>query len=160
MARKHAVDRVLNTHGRGPKIASGVIGVLGAIVLLWFFSPTERRRRSTMEDVAIGADTTEVIRLLGTPVRCSPKATQQIRASFPTDWPPRLVETALSRMDYSTQQRWVYPIRARRRAGCNAREGHTEIGVGKDGRILWSVDVTGRTPIRLPDDYTPSGAGS
>jgi len=159
MARSR-VDRVLHTHGRGPWIASAVVAALGVIVLVWFFSPTERRRRTAMLDVAIGADTAEVVRLLGQPVRCPPKATEQIRAAFPTDWPPRLVETALSRIDYATRQRWVYAINSRKRLGCGAREAHTEIGIGADGRVLWSVDVTGRTAIRLPEEYTPAGAGS
>jgi hypothetical protein len=160
MARTRAIDRVLHSHGRGPWIASGVIAALGLVLLVWFISPTERKRRATMSDVAIGADTTVVVRLLGPPVRCPPKATEEVRAAFPTDWPPRLVETALSRMDYATRQRWVYAVNLRERPGCNDRERHTEIGVGADGRVLWAVDVTGRTPIRLPDDYTPSGAGS
>jgi hypothetical protein len=63
-------------------------------------------------------------------------------------------------MDFATRERWVYPVNPRERIGCNAAAGHTEIGVDAQGRVLWSVDVTGRTPIRLPDDYTPSGAGS
>ncbi|MBW3630255.1 MAG: hypothetical protein KY464_13275 [Gemmatimonadetes bacterium] len=154
------VDRVLHTHGRGPRIASLVIALLGLIILVWFLSPTERRRRSLMEEVALGADTTEVIRMLGPPVRCPPKYTEQVRASFPEEWAPRQVETALSRMDYATRHRWVYPVNSRKPLGCNAREAHTEIGVGADGRVLWAVDVTGRTPIRVPDEYTPSGAGS
>ena len=160
MPRKRAVDRVLQTHGRGPWIASGVIALLGAVLLVWFLSPTERRRRSVMEDVAIGADTAEVVRLLGAPMRCPPEAPEQVRTSFPEDWPPRAVETALSRMDFGTRQRWVYGVNLRRRLGCDTTEPHTEIGVGVDGRVLWTVDLTGRTPIRLPEDYTPSGAGS
>lgn len=159
MARSR-VDRVLHTHGRGPRIASLAIALLGMIVLVWFLSPTERKRRSLMEDVALGADTTEVIRVLGAPVRCGPKYTEQIRASFPEEWSQRQVETALSRMDHSTRQRWVYPVNSRKPLGCNASEAHTEIGVDAAGRVLWAVDVTGRTPIRVPEEYTPSGAGS
>ena len=154
------VDRVFHSHGRGPRIASLVIALFGMIVLVWFLSPTERKRRSLMEQVAIGADTAEVIRILGAPVRCPPKYTDQIRASFPEEWAQRQVETALSQMDHSTRQRWVYAVNSRKRLGCNAREAHTEIGVSADGRVLWAVDVTGRTPIRVPDEYTPSGAGS
>src|SRR5688572_4521499 len=115
MARTHAIDRVLNTHGRGPWIASGVMVALGVIVVVWLLSPSERKRREVMEGVAIGADTAEVLRVLGAPVRCPPKATEQIRTSFPEDWPPRLVETALSRMDFGTRERWVYAISLRKR---------------------------------------------
>ena len=160
MARTRAVDRVLHSQGRGPWIASGVMVELGDLLLAWFLSPSERKRRSVMEDVAIGADTAQVLRLLGAPVRCPPRATEQIRTSFPEDWPPRLVETALSRMDFGTRERWVYPINPRKSIGCDSTDAHTEIGVGVDGRVLWTVDITGRTPIRLPEDYTPSGAGS
>jgi hypothetical protein len=160
MPRTRAVDRALHTHGRGPLIATGVIAVLGVVLLLWFLSPTERRRRSVMGEVAIGADTAEVTGLLGAPVRCPPRATQQVRTSFPEDWPPRAVETAVSRMDFGTRERWLYPVNPRTRIGCDTTEAHTEIGIGVDGRVLWTVDITGRTPIRLPEDYTPSGAGS
>ena len=160
MARTRAVDRVLNTHGRGPWIASGVMIALGIVLIVWFLSPSERRRRSVMEEVAIGADTAQVLRLLGDPVRCPPKATETVRTSFPEDWPPRLVETALSRMDFGTRERWVYAIGLRKRLGCNASEPHTEIGIGVDGRVLWTIDITGRTSIRVPEDYAPSGAGS
>ena len=160
MARTRVVDRVLHTHGRGPWIASGVMVALGVILLIWLLSPSERKRRSVMESVAIGADTAEVLRVLGAPVRCPPKATEVVRMSFPEDWPPRLVETALSRMDFGTRERWVYAINLRKRLGCNAEEPHTEIGVGVDGAVLWTVDITGRTPIRLPEDYMPGGAGS
>jgi hypothetical protein len=160
MARTRAVDRVLHKQGRGPWFATGAIAVLGVVLLLWFVSPTERKRRSTMSRVPIGADTAEVLRLLGQPVRCPPKSTEQVRAAFPTDWPPRQVETAVSRMDFATRQRWVYPINLRGRVECDASERHTEIGIDESGRVLWSVPITGRTPIRLPDDYTPSGAGS
>jgi hypothetical protein len=69
------VDRVLHTHGRGPWIASGIIAALGLVLLVWLISPTERKRRSVMADVAIGSDTAGVVRLLGPPVRCPPKAT-------------------------------------------------------------------------------------
>ena len=160
MARKRAVDRALHTHGRGPLIATGVIAVLGVILLVWFLSPTERRRRSVMQEVAIGADTTEVARLLGAPVRCPHGSTEQLRRSFPEDWSARAVETALSRMDFGTRERWLYGINPRRPIGCDATEEHTEIGVGVDGRVLWTIDITGQTPIRLPETYTPSGTGS
>ena len=160
MARTRAVDRALHTHGRGPWVATGVIALLGVVLLLWFLSPTERRRRALMREVAIGADTAAVAGVLGAPTRCPHRATEQIRRSFPEDWSARAVETALSRMQFGTRERWLYGINPRRPIGCDAAEGHTEVGIGVDGRVLWTVDITGKTPIRLPEDYSPSGAGS
>jgi hypothetical protein len=160
MPRTSVIDRALHTSGKGPLIATIVIGVVGLLLLLWFVSPTERKRRAVMGELEIGADSSRVVRLLGAPVRCSSATVARMRAGFPTDWPAPAVESVSGRLAQATAQRWVYAINRRKRLGCGAAEGHTEVGVGKDGRVLWFIPVTGRTPIKMPDDYMPSADAS
>ena len=87
MARTRAVERALQTHGRGPWYATAGVVAVGLILLAWLISPTERKRRSVVEDLAIGTDSAVVIRALGQPVRCAPGGLELFRSSFPTDWP-------------------------------------------------------------------------
>ena len=135
-----------------------VIVLLGLVVLVWVFSPTERQRRAEMDDLAVGADSTEVLRLLGAaPTRCAPTLPPTLRSGLPEDLPPATVENVLGRMQEETRERWLYPISFRRSLACGAREAHTELGIGDDGRVLWYVAITGKTPLELPEHYIPVG---
>jgi hypothetical protein len=160
MPRTHVLDRALQTSGKGPLMATVVIAAIGLLLLIWFVSPTERKRRSAMGELEIGADSARVHRLLGAPVRCSAAQVARMRAGFPTDWPAPAVESVSARLAGATAQRWVYPINLRKRIGCGAADGHTEVGIGKNGRVLWFIPVTGRTPIQMPDEYMPSADAS
>ena len=160
MARNRAVDRALNTTGRGPLIATAVIVALGVILVAWLISPTERKRRSLLEELAIGTDTAAVIRSLGDPVRCAPGELERFREGFPTDWPRPVTELAIADIGARTAQRWIYAINLRTRLRCDSDEAHTEIGIGSDGRVLWHIAVTGETTVEVPEAYTPSGGES
>lgn len=162
MARRRAVavDRALDTHGRGPLIATGVIVALGLLVLVWLVSPTERKRRALVDGLAIGTDSTVVLRELGQPVRCEPGDMENFRAGFPADWPRPVTELAMADIGAKTAERWVYAINLRDRLPCDSDEEHTEIGIGADGRVLWHIAVTGKTVVELPEAYTPSGGQS
>ena len=162
MARRRAVavDRALDTHGRGPWIATGVIVALGVVLLAWLISPTERRRRSQLDELAIGTDTAVVVQQLGEPVRCAPGSLERFREGFPTDWPRPITELAIADISARTRQRWVYALSLRTRLPCDSDEEHTEIGIDGEGRVLWHIAVTGKTPIELPQAYTPSGGDS
>lgn len=157
---RNRIDKALNTSGRGPWIATGVVFLLGVLVLAWVISPTERKRRAIVEDLELGDDSLQVLTALGTPVRCPPRSADVIRGGFPGDWPAPAIESALERMQEETAQRWIYAINPRKRLPCSTEKAHTEIGIGKDGRVLWYIPVTGRTSIELPEDYTPSSAAS
>jgi hypothetical protein len=159
MTRNRA-ERATRTPGRGPLIATAVVLVLGALVLLWAISPTERDRRAAMERIAMGADTAQVRQLLGEPVRCSAGETERIRGFLPVDWPPRAADGVAERLRHDTAQRWVYAIDPRNRLPCVSDERRTEVGIDSTGHVLWYVAVTGRTTIRVPDAYTPSGDAS
>jgi hypothetical protein len=158
MTRHHA-ERAIQTPGRGPLIATAVVLVLGALVLVWAISPTERGRRAAMERIAMGADSAQVRELLGEPVRCLAE-TERIRGFLPVDWPPRAADGVAERLGHDTAQRWVYAINPRSRIPCASNERRSEVGIDSHGRVLWYVAVTGRTTIRVPDEYTPSGDAS
>lgn len=160
MARNRAVERALQTHGRGPLLATAVIVVLGLILVAWLISPTERKRRALLDDLAVGSDTALVIRALGEPVRCAAGGLERFREGFPTDWPRPVTELAVADIGARTTQRWIYAINPRTRLPCDSEQEHTEIGIGADGRVLWHIAVTGKTPIELPEAYTPSGGES
>lgn len=159
MARRRAVavDRALDTHGRGPWIATGVIIALGLLLLVWLISPTERKRRSVVEDLAIGTDSAVVLRELGEPVRCAAGDMRHFRSAFPADWPRPVTELAAADLGARTAERWVYAINPRTRIPCDSDEEHTEIGIDSEGRVLWHVALTGKTAVVLPEAYTPSG---
>ena len=156
MSRNRAVERALQNN-RGPLIATVVIVALGLIVLAWVVSPTERKRRSLMGRVEVGDDTAQVVQLLGDPVRCGAPSAELVRGGLPRDWPPPAVGSTIDRLEQETTQRWVYPINPRRRIPCETDEEHTEVGIDRDGRVLWFIAVTGRTGIALPESYSPSG---
>lgn len=162
MARRRAVsvDRALDTHGRGPLIATGVVVALGLIMLVWLVSPTERNRRTVVQELAIGTDSTVVLRELGEPVRCPAGDMRSFSEAFPADWPRPVTELAVADLGARTAQRWVYAINLRKRLPCDSTEEHTEIGIDADGRVLWHIAVTGKTAVELPEAYTPTGEQS
>ena len=157
MARSRTVDRALDTHGRGTWVATGVIVVLGLALVAWLVSPTERKRRSVVDGLEIGSDSSEVLRALGAPVRCGPAPLERFREGFPSDWPRPVTELAAADLSARTAQRWIYAVNPRDRIACDSRDAHTEVGIGADGRVLWHIAITGRTPIETPAAYTPSG---
>lgn len=139
---------------------TAAILLLGLVALVWMLSPTERERRSVVRELEIGDDTARVVAALGPPIRCRTLGSETLREHFPEDWSPAAAEAAMGRLQQETAHRWVYPINLRKRIPCESQEAHTEVGVDRQGRVLWLVPLTGKTPLRLPDEYTPSGAGS
>lgn len=155
--RNRRLDEALQTPKRGIWIATGIIVVLGILVLVWAVSPTERRRRSVMGDLELNDPASRVTELMGAPgARCPGSSVAHLARSFPPGWPASATEAALQEMGEETRERWVYPISLRRTASCAPRDGQTEIGVGRDGRVLWYVVVVGKTPLQLPDTYSPA----
>ncbi len=126
-------------------------------MVLWSASPTERRRRGLVERLEVGDSASRVAATLGeAPARCAGRELSHLRESFPPGWPSSSVEEALQTLAARTGERWVYPLSLRRPAGCEPRAGQTEIGVSPEGNVLWYVAVTGKTPLRLPEDISPA----
>ena len=136
------------------RAVSAAVLLVGLLVVIWAASPGERRRRGVMEDVVPGDTAAVVVGLLGEPAaRCSGVA--HLRDAFPPGWPTAAVQTALQRLEAETAERWVYPV-GRGTPDCAPADGRTEVGIDGRGRVLWTIPVTGRTPVRLPADMTPA----
>ena len=64
---------------------------------------------------------------------------------------PRVARDAtLAWMRRETVARWIYPDDGGR-SGCTPRGGDAEIGLGRDGSVIWLVPITGRKTLVLPD---------
>jgi hypothetical protein len=132
--------------------------LVGALVLIWVVSPTERKRRDLVERLEPGDSTSRVEELLGSAgTRCPVGSLAHLERSFPPGWPGASTQTAIQALARRTTERWVYPLSSRHRSECSPVDGVTELGVGGDGRIVWYVAITGKTTLILPDDLTPAG---
>ena len=132
--------------------------LVGLLLLIWVFSPTERKRREVVGRLELGDSTSRVEQLLGHgALRCPVGSLEHLEKSFPPGWPGASTRTALDAIARRTKERWVYPLNTRRRIGCTPTNGVTELGVGADGRLVWFVAITGKSTITLPDDLSPAG---
>lgn len=157
MARNQRMDRALDPPKRGIWIATGLVMAGGLLVLLWAVSPAELGRRRALEALELGDTTARVVAYLGeAPARCPIASLAHLRETFPPGWPAASVNRAVQALETRTRERWVYPLSSRSAAGCQPRDGQTEIGVSAAGRVLWYVAVTGKTPLRLPDEISPA----
>lgn len=135
--------------------------LVGLVLLVWAFASPERRRARLAHRLHVGDDTARVVQLFGRPgKRCPTGSMDHLRDRFPIGTPAPAVEQTLARMQSETTQRWVFPLRAGRQAGCVPKRGATEVGVDRRGRVRWLVPVTGRIPLVLPDDYQPASTGA
>jgi hypothetical protein len=127
------------------------------VVLVWFASPSERRRRGIVDRLEVGDPADRVEELMGVPgARCRGGDLEHLDASFPLGWPAASVATTLQTLGEETRDRWVYPLSSRREAGCAPADRQTEIGFDAEGRVLWLVGIMGESPLRLPDRFTPA----
>jgi len=132
-------------------MVSAVILALGAVIVLAImFSPGRRRERAAA-GLMIGDDSARVAaRLGGNPTRCPAGQLDHLFERFPGGIPRPTREEALAMMRRETGARWIYPGRG----GCTPQGGDAEVGLGRDGRVLWVVPATGRTPLVYPDTLT------
>ena len=159
MARKYRMDRALRTRQRGIWIATAVVLLLGAGVIIWAVVSPERRRTRIVDRLEVGVGASTVAQMLGpAPATCAVGSLEHLRRSFPVGWPPAALESTIGKLQAETAQRWVYPLDARDPGGastCTRRSGATEVGLDRDQRVLWYVAITGRTSLELPPEYIP-----
>jgi hypothetical protein len=130
--------------------------VLGAVLVFWFFSPTEQNRRERVGQLEVGDPQSRVTALLGEPgARCPAGDLAHLRQSFAPGWPGAAVETTLQELSSETAERWVYPLGGDDPADCDRPAG-TELGFDAAGRVLWLVAVLDETHLELPDRFTPA----
>ena len=128
-----------------------MILLLGLAVVAVIMLSGDRRRERAANRVMVGDDSTAVAGLLGPrPVRCPAGNLAHLYDRFPGGTPRTTRESALERLRLGTSARWIYPD-DRGSTACTARSGDTEIGLGRDGRVLWVIPVTERETLVLPD---------
>jgi hypothetical protein len=126
---------------------------LGLLVIWMVLFTGDRGRERAVGRIAIGADSAAVASALGPPPgSCGRGSLEHLRDHFPTDLPGATVESTMDRLNRETARRWVYPRRGRD-GGCGAGRGATEIGLDREGRVLWYVPLTGTSPLVLPDTW-------
>lgn len=127
------------------------------LLLVWFISPGERTRRERVERLQLGDGEPRVTALLGAAAaRCPAGTLAHLRDSFPPGWPGASLETALQGLAAGTSERLIFPLEAEDGAGCEPRDGNTEIGLDAEGRVFWYVALLGETPLRLPEGFAPA----
>lgn len=153
MARgERQLDRAIQRRQRGIRRATGAIVLAGIGLVLWTLNTPERRQERRAGGVHIGDDTARITeRFAVAGRRCSTGALEHLRDRFPSDFAPATSDALLERLRAETVERRVIPL-PYRGDDCLPDAGSTEIGVDRAGRVLWLVPVTGRTPLRLPDD--------
>jgi hypothetical protein len=157
--RNQKVNRALDPRQRGIRRATAVIALLGLLGIVWAWNRPDRRHGRLADRLHVGDDSariTEVMRTGG--VSCPPGALGHLRERFPAGFAPAAQEALLARMARETGERRVIPLRGETR-GCIPGRGDTEVGIGRDGRVLWVVESTGRTPLRLSDELVDAATG-
>ncbi len=153
------MDQALRTRHRGVRRVTALILLAGIAVVAFILLSPGRRRERLVGDLRLMADSASVRALLGTPgATCTTGGLEHLGRRFPTGTPPAAVGEVTDRLQRETAQRWVYPLDEDGRAGCVPPDGATEVGLDRQGRVLWYVPVTGRVAIVVPEGYLPSAA--
>ncbi|HEX2204608.1 MAG TPA: hypothetical protein VHG91_14965 [Longimicrobium sp.] len=145
------IDRALQTDkGRSRAVSAGIL-LLGLLIAAAILLSGDRRRERAASKIQLGDDTTAVVSALGPPAaRCPPGQMTHLYDRFQGGTPRVARDAALARMRRETATRWIYPD-DRGRNDCTPHDGDAEIGLDRDGRVVWLVPVTGRKTLVLPD---------
>ena len=127
--------------------------IMGFLLLYRAVGESDRDRERRMESVVYGSSAERIETILGVvPTSCPADDLSHLEASFPEGWPAASVSVALERLAAETAERWIFPLDADDEAEvlCSAVEPRTEVGIGPEGTVIWSIVVLGSTPIDLP----------
>jgi hypothetical protein len=142
------IDRALGGHRKGSRLLSAAIlavGILVVVAAILFRQSQETARAA--RSVRVGDDSASVLTALGAPAaRCGVGRLAHLAAAMPPGTPRPTTEETLATLRQGTVSRWVWG----RGAGCTPRDGQTEIGFTRDGRVFWAVAELGGDPATLP----------
>jgi hypothetical protein len=154
MPRNRVLDRALGPRTRTSTLSTLAVLVIGAVLVVWVFSPGERERREVVSRIEIGDDAERVESLLGPAASCPTDSLEHLKGAFPNDQPPASVEAAVAGLSARTASRWVYPLDRDDEVDCAGAPDQTEIGFDAERRVLWYVPVTGRTTLVMPGGFS------
>lgn len=125
-------------------VSLAIIGIGLLILAAVLMMSGGRRRESQAAQVVVGDDSAAVVRLLGAPPhRCEPSSLSHLADQFPAQTPRPTIEDETARLRRGTVVRWVYP----RGEGCVPGDGATEIGLDREGQVLWIVPARDKRPL-------------
>jgi hypothetical protein len=156
--RRHRVDRALRLENPWMWIATFAVLILGIGLILLAVVPGDRGRQQEMDRVQFGDPAERATEVIGfEPRRCPGDDLVHLRNSFAEGWPQAAVDVALEELERVTTERWVYAESAQAAATCEARPNQSEVGIGEDGTVVWTLPIFGRSALRTPPWLTPSG---
>ena len=144
------VDDALRVNKNKSRMVSAGIIILGLLVVggALLFSGS-RKREGAAVDVMVGDDSVAVVRLLGQPPnRCEASSLAHLAEHFVAGTPRPTIDETINSLRPRTVARWVYP----KDAGCVTDGGDTEIGLDRNGQVLWIVPVAEKQPLRYASD--------
>ena len=119
-------------------IAIGLLVVAGALLF------GGSRREGKAAQLAVGDDSASVKQLMGPPPhRCEASSLAHLADQFAPGTPRPTIDEELNQLRRGTVSRWVYP----RGQGCVPDDGATEIGLDRQGRVLWVVPTYDKRPL-------------
>lgn len=124
-------------------VSAGIVA-LGVLVLAVLLLSGGRKRERAAARLVAGEDSAAVVRLLGSPPhRCEASNLAHLRDQFPGGTPRTTIDEELARLRGATAGRWLYP----QGEGCVPGKGATEVGLDRQGRVLWVVPARNKRPI-------------
>ncbi|HEX2207233.1 MAG TPA: hypothetical protein VHG93_06085 [Longimicrobium sp.] len=138
------VDQALRTNKRQSRMVSLAIIAIGLLIVAGSLLLGGRQREGRATKLVVGDDSTAVIGLLGQPPhRCAPSNLAHLADQFAPGTPRPTIDEELTRLRRGTVGRWVYP----RGQGCVPDDGAIEIGLDRQGRVLWVVPTHDKRPL-------------
>jgi hypothetical protein len=144
-----SIDQALKTHKARSRLLSLVILLLGLIVAAAILLSSGRRRERAANRIRLGDDSSAVVALLGAPAhRCPAGTLAHLVGRFPGGTPRVTIDASRGELREATAARWIYPDS--RRGSCAPNRGDVEVGLDRQGKVLWIVPVHGRKTLVLP----------
>jgi hypothetical protein len=151
---RHHYDRSFREPQRAIRWITILILLLGAAAVIWAVSRPEARRERALRGLAVGDTATVVLQRLGTPHRCAVGTLDHLQGQFPGGWSAATQAAAVERLRTMTADRWLFPLDRSGDPCAHPRRG-TEMGLGRDRRVLWFVPLSGKHPLVLPESFEP-----
>jgi hypothetical protein len=138
------IDQALRTHKRQSRMVSAAIIAIGLLVVAGALLFGGSRREGRAAQLTVGDDSASVVQLMGAPPhRCEASNLTHLADQFAPGTPRPTIDEEIAQLRRGTVIRWVYP----KGQGCVPDDGATEIGLDRQGRVLWVVPTRNKRPL-------------